>query len=506
MENDRVKNSARNIVFGLIKYLVSLIFPFIMRTILIYKLGTEYAGITSLFTSILQVLSLSELGFGTAVVYNLYEPVARRDVDRICALLSFFRDVYRVCGTVILVAGLAVCPFIKHLISGTYPSDINIYIIFILLLVNTSISYLFCGYKSVLFTASQRDDMASRAQIISNLVMYLLQITVLAVLKNYYAYIFSMIIGTLLNNIMLQAFSIRMFPEISCKGEISKEEKKSLFSSVGKLFGHQLDMVVITSADNIVISSFMGLTVLTIYNNYYFILNAVLSVLIMVANSFAGSIGNSIAVETKEKNYKNFIDFTYSIEMISAACTILMLVLYQDFIRIWMGDGMLLDIRIVLLLCISFYARQFRRPVLTYKTAAGYWSLDAVKPYISAVANLVLNIISVQVIGLYGVILSTIFSLVVIETPWETYVIFKQYFKSGLGGYLKTQGNILIKMIIIGLFSYFLLGIIRVGNIGMFILKGCIAALLVGGLFVALSFRDEGLKDLLNTIKRIRKK
>jgi O-antigen/teichoic acid export membrane protein len=192
-----------------------------------------------------------------------------------------------------------------------------------------------------------------------------------------------MIAGTLLNNLLMYFFSIKMFPGINCRGKIKREESKKLISNVGSLFGHQLDMVVITSADNIIISMCLGLTTLTIYNNYYFIVNSILSILIIISNSFAASIGNSIAVESREKNYKNFIDFTYLLGMLNVICTILMFVLYQDFMKIWMGDLMLLKTITVFLMCLCFYARQFRRTVITYKTAAGLWKMDMIKPYLA---------------------------------------------------------------------------------------------------------------------------
>lgn len=506
MSESRIKNSTRNIFFGTIKYVVSILFPFIIRTILIYKLGAEYAGITSLFSSILQVLNLSELGFSTAVVYALYEPVAKGDNNRVCALLTFFRKVYKFCGIFILIVGLLVCPFAKHLIRGSYPSDINIYIVFVLLLTNTAISYLFCGYKSVLFAAHQRDDILSKAQILSNLVLYLLQIVSLLLLSNYYAYITCMILGTLLNNFSLYYFSGRMYPEITCHGNIEKQEQINLVKSVGALFGHQLDAVVITSVDNIVISMFIGLNILAIYNNYYYILNALLNVLIMISNSFAGSIGNSIAVESKEKNFKNFIDFTYLIGTLSAICTILMFVLYQDFMKIWMGESMLFSIDMVFLLSLSFYARQFRRSVITYKIAAGIWRKDALKPYVAAITNLILNIIFVQKIGINGIVLSTIISLIIIEIPWETKVLFDEYFHEGLAKYFMTQGKIIFKMVFIGLFTYFLSSLYPTKVLGLFIIKAIILSLVVVFFFILVSFMDDEFKYMTSLLKKIIKK
>lgn len=506
MESDRIKNSTRNMRFGFIKYIVTIIFPFIIRTIMIYKLGSEYAGISSLFSSILQVLSLSELGFSTTVVYSLYDPVARNDINRICALLSFFKKVYKFCGLFILIAGLCLTPFIKYLINGTCPDDINLYIIFLLLLTNTSISYLVCGYKSVLFSANQRDDILSKCTIISNLGFYSLQAVSLLVFGNYYFFTISILCGTLFNNYLMHKFAHKMYPEISCRGKLKNSEQKKLIKSVGALFGHQLDMVVINGADNIVISMFLGLTTLTIYNNYYYILNALLNILVMLSNSFAGSIGNSIAIETKEKNYKNFIDFTYCIGFISAICVILMFVLYQDFMRLWMGESMLLSLGLVFLISFSLYVRQFRRSLVTYKIAAGEWSKDWLKPYIACLINLILNIILVKFIGLYGVIISTIVAFSCIEIPWEMVVFFKGYFKGGIKEYLLTQTKILIKTILIGAVGYILSCYIPCNSYLFFLIKAVIIGTVVTLLFILVSYKDQEFKYMLAKVIPIIKK
>lgn len=509
MESNRFSNSLRNTIFGLVKYLINIILPFVTRTILIYKIGVEYAGISSLFSSILQVLSLSELGFSTAVVFELYEPMAKKDIERIGVLLYFFKDVYRCIGILILFMGLLICPFLNLFIGGTYPDDVNITVVFLILLLNTSISYLFCGYKSVLFSADQRDDVLSKCSIAASVFTFLLQLFSLIVLKNYYAFLICMLGGTIVHNFIMLYFTKKYYSYIYLKGKIAVEERKRLSKSVRKLFGHQLDSVVITSADNIVISVFLGLELVTIYNNYYYIMNSVLSVLIVVSNAFAGSIGNSIAIETKSKNYKNFIDFTYFNGMISSVCTILMFVLYQDFMIIWMGEEMLLGLGIVLCLCISFYVRQFRRTVITYKFAAGIWAKDALKPYVAALVNLVLNILFVKILGICGVVISTIISIALIECPWESMVFFREYFKGGAKKYCIVQIRLLVKTILVGAVVFRVAQCMEVTGVTSFVGKAILLTIVTGGLFFILSYKDDEfryctgkVKDLLMKIER----
>lgn len=501
--SDRIRNSSRNMFYGLIKYIVLFIFPFIMRTTIIYSFGVEYAGIGSLFSSILQVLNLSELGFSTVVIYAMYEPVAKNDIDRICKLLSFYRKIYLVIGSFILGAGILICPFVQHFINGQYPTEININVIFLFLLINTASSYLICGYKSTIFVVYQRDDMSSKMQLAANLCMYTLQFASLFVLKNYYAYTISMLIGTLINNFLIYRYTNKMFPDLQCRGKLDAQESKILLKKVSTLFGHQFDVVIITSADSIVISSFLGLKTLTMYGNYYTIVSALLGMLIMIANSFLASIGNSIAIETTEKNYDSFLKFTYFIINVTGICSILMFILYQDFMTIWMGTELLLDDKIVFLMCFSFFVRLWKRPGNMYKEARGLWDKDMLKPYVAGLTNLILNIFLVKYIGLYGVIVSTIVSIWLIEKPWETYVLFHYYFKDGLGLYIRKQALSIVKILAIGSISYLIMAKFSAVSIPMFLIKAVISGILVIGLFTLISLKDKEFKYIISSFKKV---
>lgn len=131
MRLEKVKNAKRNILWGIIYKIVSIFIPFILRIVMIKQLGSEYLGLQSLFVSILQVLSLTELGFGSAIVFSMYEPIANDDTKMLCALLGFYRKIYIVIGCGILGIGLCITPFIPKFINGNWPDDINIYIYYI---------------------------------------------------------------------------------------------------------------------------------------------------------------------------------------------------------------------------------------------------------------------------------------------------------------------------------------------------------------------------------------
>ena len=189
IEMSRTKNAARNVLFGLINKIIVLLFPFAIRAIIIQTLGSEYLGLNSLFTSILQVLNLAELGFNSAVVYSMYKPIAENDTNTICALMNLYRKIYRIIGIIVVVVGLILLPFLSYLIKGSYPTDINIYILYIIYLFNTGLTYFLFAYKSALLTAHQRSDVISNVQSIAFILQYVIQIIILLKTKNYYMFV-----------------------------------------------------------------------------------------------------------------------------------------------------------------------------------------------------------------------------------------------------------------------------------------------------------------------------
>ena len=208
IENSRTKNASRNIVFGIGNRILNIILPFITRTVLIYILGKKFLGLNALFTSILQVLNLAELGFSSAIIYSMYKPIAENDITKVGILLNLYKKVYRIIGTIILVLGIAMLPFIKYFINGEYPEGINIYLIYLINLINTCLTYFLFAYKNSLLTASQREDIISKINSVILIIQNLLQMIILLITKNYYFYIITLPVCTVCNNLFVAFISI----------------------------------------------------------------------------------------------------------------------------------------------------------------------------------------------------------------------------------------------------------------------------------------------------------
>ena len=111
----RTKNSVINIITGAGGQTFTLFLRFVTRTVFIHTLGKEYLGIDGLFSNILTMLTLTELGFDTALNFKLYKPLAERDDKRVRIILVFYRQIYSIIGVVIFALGILVIPLLPVL-------------------------------------------------------------------------------------------------------------------------------------------------------------------------------------------------------------------------------------------------------------------------------------------------------------------------------------------------------------------------------------------------------
>lgn len=438
MKIERTKNATRNIIFGVAVKIYQIIVPFLMRTAMIYFMGVQYLGLNSLFTSVLQVLNLAELGVGSAMVYSMYKPIAEDNTVRICALIRLYRIYYRAIGGVIAVIGIMLTPFVPKLIKGDLPNNLNVYVLYLMNLALTVLSYWLFAYKNSLFQAHQRNDVPSKITLITNTVQYVLQIVVLACFKNYYMYVIVALGTQVMTNVMTAFAATKMYPNYYPVGKLSKSDVRSINHRIRDLFTSKIGAVVVGSADTIVISAFLGLITLAIYQNYYYILSSVISIVYIVFNSCLAGIGNSIITETKEKNFNDLKKFTFLTVWIAGMCTCCFLCLYQPFMEIWVGEELMLDFPVVICFCIYFFIFEINQLLNTYKDAAGIWHEDRFRPLVTALTNLGLNLIMVQFWGIYGVILSTVLSTLFVGFPWLLHNLFTMLFdKKNITEYLK---------------------------------------------------------------------
>ena len=430
MKLNRTKNAVRNSFYGGLNFVYTTIAPFIMRTLMLYFLGVEYTGLNGLFASILQVLNLTELGVGSAMNYSMYQAIADDDESRICALMKLYRKYYRIIGSVIAVIGLCILPFIPKLIKGSVPSDLNVYVLYMLNLATTVCSYFLFAYRNCLVVSFQRNDITSKVTMSVNTITYILQAILLVCFRNYYMYLILSLLSQLMINICTAYITTKLFPKYHPEGELSKDTISSINRRVRDVFTSKVATVVMTSSDTIIISAFLGLSILAMYQNYFYIVNSLGTLLSVLLTSVMAGFGNSILTETPEKNIKDLKKFTMLIMWLSTVFAACLLSAFQPFMDIWVGKELEFDFSVVICFCIYYFSGTMLRLFNMYKDAAGIWTYDKYRPLTSAMVNLVLNLLTVNTYGIYGVILSTVFARVIVSTPWVLRNLFKYVFKA----------------------------------------------------------------------------
>ena len=419
-------------VYGLLNRFFALLLPFIVRTVLIYRFGAVYLGMNSLFASILQVLNLAELGFGSAVVYSLYLPIAREDTNTVCAFLGTYRKIYRTIGVVIFAAGVAMMPFLPRLLQDSaVPGDMNVFIWYFIFLLDSTISYLLYGYKTSIPSALQRNDVISKIDTVVLIGKTGVQLLFLVCTYNFYYYLLTSLCFTIVRNLLIAHVTVKLYPQYVCRGGISRAQFAELKELVYGLLLSKIRATSRHAIDSICITAFIGLTMTAIYANYFLIYTAAGSLFGILTNAMTASVGNSIATESTEKTWRDMRRFNFLYMLMAGWATICMLCLYQPFIRLWVGRNLMLGMPEVVALCFYFYLGLAGDVRWIYFQGAGLWWKARYFVIAEILSNIVLNILLAKYLGVLGVILATLFSLFFIDFINGARILFDEYFKNG---------------------------------------------------------------------------
>ena len=506
MKIERTKNASRNMFFGIIQKIYTIAVPFLMRTAMIYFMGVQYLGLNSLFTTILSVLNLAELGVGSAMVFSMYKPIAEDDSEKICALMRLYKIYYRVIGLVIAVLGIALIPFLPNLIKSDVPQGINIYILYLLNLGTTVFTYWLFAYKNCLLGAHQRNDVGTKIGMIISTLTYILQFLCLWLLRDYYIYLIIAFATGILSNIVTAIVTTKMYPDYKAKGELPKEERKQINKRVRDLFATKVGMVIVNSADTLVISAFLGLAVLAVYQNYYFILSSIIGIITIVFSSCTAGIGNSLITETKEKNLNDLKIFLFILCWISGFCACCFLNLFQPFMQIWVGDSLMLSYEYVVCFAVYFVIVEINSLLNLYKDAGGLWHKDKFRVFATAFANLALNLIFVNFWGLFAILLSTVVSMLFVGMPWLLHNLFTVLFNhKELKGFLKKLLLYIVVICVSCVVCTLVCSLINLSGWLTIIIRLLICCIIPNLIFFVVFFKTKEFRGALNIIDRMTK-
>lgn len=500
----RVQSAAKNIAFGYIGNLTTQLLGFILRTVFISYLGDTLNGINDLYTGILSVLSLAELGVGTALNYSLYGPVARKDYEKIKSYMQLYKKAYRVIGLVIAVIGLAISPFLPYLVKqpqGVSVRDLTLY--YFIFLFNTVSTY-FVAYKYSLAYAEQKNYIQTNTITITKMITVTLQIAVIVTTRNFYLYLLTAAAVELIQKIFISWYLNRLYPYLKDKNvkKLSKEETGEVVTKTKALVFHKVGDVARLQTDSMIISAFINVTLVGFVGNYNMILNSVANFVNIIFNSVLSSFGNLIATESKEKQYNVFKVYRFFACWIYGFSAVGFFLLLTPFIVIWQGPEKVLAAGAVACILIDYYFKGDRIVLSNFKTAAGVFEQDKYLALIQGVVNLILSIVLVQKIGLVGIYIGTIVSGLIanITKPFIIYKVcfeksVKTYFLDSVK-YLAVLGGILV--LLTGIKQFVMPQVTVLSFIVMFI----VICVVFNGIFLLLFGRTQEFGYLWGIIKR----
>lgn len=472
MNNSRTKNSIRNIIFSLITNVSNIILKALVQILFLKVFAVEYLGLNSLFSNIISVLSIAESGIGLAIVFAMYKPFAEHDDEKIKQLLNFYKKVYAIIASIILILGLILTFVLKFLVKDYESLDVNFYIVYFLFLINTLISYISAHRKS-LFYVNQRNDIEQKILFVCNIVFATLQLIAILVFKNFYMYVFTNIINTLLSSLLVFITTNILYKHLigKPKQNLDKCTAHQIKKNVLALFSHRIGGAVLTGTDSIIISAFIGIGVLGKYSNYLLIVTSLGLILSLFTKSTQGSIGNAIATKSKDEVFDIYKKINFLYIWLVSFCTIGFITLSSPFVSTVYENNLVLNNLIVIVIGIQFYLQYIRNALVSFKDCCGLFWENRKMPIIEAIINLIVSIVMVHFWGLLGVLAGTIISNLLMPFWVEPKVLYKCYFnKSVKSHYLILLYQTLV-MILSCSITMFLVNLIPLRGLFNLILK-----------------------------------
>lgn len=502
----RTEKSVLNMLVGVIGQGLGIILSFVIRVVFTRYLGATYLGLNGLFTNILSVMSLVELGIGSAIIFSLYKPLAEEDKGQIIALMKVYKKFYTFVGVFIFVVGLLMSPFLSLFIKDMPDID-HINFIFILYVANAALSY-FNAYKQNLIIADQKKYITVIYHYALYFVLGVAQTIVLYVTHNIYYYLILQIISTVLENVLLTIKANKLYPFLKEKSDATLEEdtRKNIYKNTKALFFHKIGGIVVTATDNLLISKFLSLMLVGCYANYSLIINSLKSLINQMFVAVTSSVGNLNVESTSEKKEEVFnalFYFNYVIYGISSIC---LFVMFNDFIEIAFGKDLLLNITVVFLIVVNFYLSGMRQTLLTFKDAMGMYWQDRYRPIFEAIINLGSSIILLKYFGISGVFLGTAVSTILTCFWLEPYIVYKYGFEKKVGGFFKKYFIYLIMELLIGTVTYNCAAQIDVTGWWTMILKAIVTLFMSTILTVGIFSKSRESKYLFQKVKGIIKR
>ena len=502
----RLEKSAKNISLSFVSILLNSLFGFISRTIFIKFLGEQYLGLSGLLNNVLGFLSITELGFASAIGFCLYKPLADEDYDSVSALMTFYKKIYRIVAIIVLISGIALYFSLDFFIPVSQQPQGTSYAYFAFLF-NIVVGYLL-SYKTTLINSDNQAYKLIPINICTGLVQMVCQIFVLYLFKNYLAYILVQIMASVISAIIQNRYVTYKYDKIdfNSKLQLSNEYKTSIKRNVGGLLVQKIGDYLVNSTDNLIITKLVSLAATGIYSNYLLIRNMINGFIGTFFTGITASMGNVVAKDSDEHkleifNTTFFVAFImYSFEAVCFMC------LFNPFIgELWIGEKFLFNPFTVFIIVLNNFLTGLRMPLIIMKNAAGKYMEDAWIPFGFSIVNLLASVFLARYMGVAGVFLGTIIGSMLTADWYRPVIIYKHVFHVPVRKYFIQY----LKYIILGLaymaIAYGLCLTVRVNNVIIgFIIKMIIAVTIPIVLDIILFYKTKEFDIMVSIASRMK--
>lgn len=504
-QRSRTENSIINSAMSIVTQVLTVVLNFAVKTVFIKMLNDEYLGVNGLFTNIITMLSLADLGIGIAIPYSLYKPLAKKDEHKINVLMNFYKKVYTIIGIAVLLIGLSLTPFLGLIIKDIPKNVPHLSLIYILFVIHSASSYFFV-YKKFLIDSDQKGYITSRIIFTFSTLLSIIQIILLVTTKNYILFLLSSIILVIIQNIYISNKANKLYPFIKNKTDekLEKEDMEGIKKNVSSLFIYKVGTVIMNGTDNIIISKFIGLIIVGFYSNYVLIINSITTVLNQIFNAITSSIGNLVVTTNKKRSKEVYDNLNFANFWLYALFGVCIIVLINPFINVWIGKKYVMGFSIVFLLVLNFYVLGMQSVTNSFRNAYGLFWIAKYRPIIMVIINIVISVVLVQFIGIEGVLIGTLISRLVTTAWLDPYIVHKYGFEISPKSYYIDYLKYLVIFIAISIILNYFVSMIAINNIFILILIAILVVIIVNVILVLLFFKTSEFNYFYDKIKKIR--
>ena len=491
-QRSRTEYSLINMFTGIVGYGINTVAGFVCRIIFVRTLSADYLGVNGLFTNILSVLSLAELGISSAIIYALYKPLADNDEKKIASIMQFYRKAYMSIGCLVAIVGLALLPFLSVIIQEPPAIKESVYLLYLLYLLNTVISYFF-SYRQSLLVAAQRQYIVSGYNYIVTIGQSLFQIIYLLLTHEYIGYLLIQIVGSIFYNIWVSRKAAKDYPYIANKDvePLSKEERRSLFRNIKALAINKISGVLVNSTDNIAITYFTGIGSVGLASNYILLSSTLDSLITRLFNGLTGSVGNLNATADEQTRYRFFKALNLANFWLYGWAAIGMAFVSGDMVRWFYGNDFILPSRIPIILAVNFFTIGMLHASYTYKSTLGLFRYGQYLLFLTGIINLALDIALGRIWGIFGIYLATLIARSCTNLWYEPYAVYRYGLKKNPLLYLVRYLGFLFVLVIAGGLSWFACNFCNFSVVGNVITKFMICTIIPNVVFLAAFWRTE---------------